>query len=120
MARRKRSADARLSISKRFKEGLFLLGQTPSSIYALLGYETPATIYSIVAGSVLPDVTRLIALSSITTSSGYRINIDWLITGVGEKLIASEGEEAEADIIATELRRCSLEKRNAIVALLRQ
>ena len=89
MSKSKRPPPDQAELCKRFKESLDFLGLTPSSAYIKLGYTTPSTLYSVMAGRCFPDMTKLVALSKLRASNGRRINIDWLVTGVGPKAYPS-------------------------------
>lgn len=101
----------------RFKESLTLLGLMPASACELLGYSNASTIYSVIAGRCLPDLTKLSVLAKLRTVSGRRINIDWLITGEGEKLLALKTSKANREVEAV-LSKCSQKKIKALAVLL--
>ncbi|WP_204516174.1 hypothetical protein, partial [Aeromonas dhakensis] len=108
MSRNRRQPQQVKAVCERFKEALELLDLTPATAFESLGYQTPSTLYSVVAGRCLPDLTRLLELSQLRAPSGYRVNFDWLITGAGEKLIIEDGkEEQELSGIIRILSRCS-------------
>jgi len=113
----KRSSITKTQLSDRFRESLVILGLTPVTAYELLGYTNPSTIYSINAGRCLPDLTRLLKLSTLRTPGGYRINIDWIITGEGEKLLPSK-QTARNIKVEKILSTCSTKKISAIMTLL--
>ncbi|WP_396587729.1 hypothetical protein [Bermanella sp. R86510] len=54
----------------------------------LLGYNSPSTIYKVKEGTTLPDLIKLQKLSERELKDGQRPNIDWIITGKGEKMIS--------------------------------
>lgn len=115
MSKTKRSSDDQSELCQRFGAALELLGLTPSNAYEGLGYATPSTLYSVVAGRCLPDITRLAALSKIKTSDGRRINVDWLVTGCGPKVIPiPRRSTAEVERLLTAL---SKEKFEALTQL---
>ena len=90
MSKKKRNTNEQKSICDRFREALDILEVNPNSSYSALGYNTPATLYSVVAGRCLPDLTKLTKLSKMKTPSGHRINLDWLITGKGVALLGTD------------------------------
>lgn len=116
MSKTKRSGQHQSDLCQRFEVALELLGLTPSSAFERLGYSTPSTLYSVVAGRCLPDMTRLVALSKLETSDGRRINVDWLVTGCGPKVIPTpRRSSAEIERLLTAL---SKEKFEALTRLL--
>lgn len=116
MSKRKRPSPDQKELCQRFKESLDFLGLTPSSAYLKLGYTTSSTLYSITAGRCLPDMTKLVALSKLKTSSGRRINIDWLVTGKGPKAYPSP-EKVTSEIEAL-LSFATKEKMDAVAVLI--
>ena len=118
MSKQKRNSNAQKLLSKRFKEALTLIELSPTSAYKALGYSTPSTLYSITAGRCLPDLLKLIELSKLQSPSGYRINIDWLITGCGEKLLSTNEERNRNNEVETLLAGYSQKKLDALITLL--
>lgn len=73
-----------------------------SQAAVLLGYSTPATLYSVKAGRCFPDVAKLRKLSTIVGVSGMRPNLDWILTGGGSPMIQREKkvkERIKADLV---------------------
>lgn len=119
MSREKRNTSEQKLICKRFGESMDLLNLKPSTAYSALGYSTPATLYSIVAGRCLPDLTKLSHLSKLQTPGGYRINLDWLITGTGKKVLPKGNHSNITSKLEEMLANSERTKHNAMVALLK-
>ncbi len=118
MAKQKRNPFERTQVCDRLKESLEILDLSPSAVYARIGYSTPATLYSVMAGRCLPDILKLIAISSLVTPGGYRINLDWLLTGEGRKLIPTDASAVNTSMVEETLACTSIRKQEAITVLL--
>lgn len=118
MSRKKRDEIYCDSFSHRFREALEILGESPVTVYEKLGYSTPSTLYSIASGRCLPDIARLAGLSELKSPGGYRINIDWLLTGRGEKLLITSGARKKRHEIEDILERCTRKQLTALVTIL--
>lgn len=52
-----------------------------------LGYANSTTVQKVKRYETFPDVQRLQKLAKVYTVDGERPNLDWLITGVGPKML---------------------------------
>lgn len=87
--REKRKNSEREAICRRFMQIVEEELLIPlSDLAPLMGYATPATLYSIKAKRCLPDIARLKALSKIRSPGGMRPNLDWILTGEGGRMLS--------------------------------
>jgi hypothetical protein len=99
-----------------------VMNELPGSLRSeseLLGYNSPSTIYKVKEGKTLPDLIKLQKLSERELAGGQRPNIDWIITGKGEKMITiSSSSNHLIQIVHRKLIGQSKEKLLAILTLL--
>lgn len=124
MPRTQRPVGATREISRRFIALLTEeLGMTISEASRRMDYATPSMLQSVKAGRTLPDAARLSAFAlQYAEESGREINLHWLLTGRGDRflattLVAQGGSRLDVDIINTTLQLGSPAKRALLVLL---
>lgn len=120
MTRQKRSGSYCGAFAARFREALDLLGETPVTVYGKLGYSNPSTLYSIVSGRCLPDIAKLASLSELRCPNGRRVNIDWLLTGCGDKLLVVPTTKKKRSKVEAILERCTQRQLAALLTVLEE
>lgn len=97
------------------------LGLSMAAAARAMNYQTSATLHSIRAGKVLPDVARLSEFAKL-----YSVNLHWLITGEGDRFALSRDSlsmiktKKDVDIINIALRLDNPSKDALLVLLERQ
>lgn len=97
-----------------------ILGDLPGSLRMEsehLGYRSPSTIYAVKKGQSLPDIVKLWRLAG-RVSSGQRPNIDWIVTGEGDRMIQGAVEDELERMVKNKLLGQPREKLQAILTLL--
>ena len=99
------------------------LGMTIAEASRRMAYSTPSTLQSVKAGRNLPDAARLGAFAMhYAKETGREINLHWLLTGRGDRFLASglattSGSRLDVDIINTTLCLDEPSKRALLVLL---
>ncbi|MBL4797320.1 MAG: hypothetical protein JKY50_07895 [Oleispira sp.] len=97
-----------------------MLDELPGSLKAeseLLGYKSPSTIYAVRDGNTLPDIVKLWKLAG-RESLGRRPNIDWIVTGKGERMITACARSDLENNVRRKLIGQPQDKLEAILTLL--
>ena len=107
-----------------FSEEYLKLGSRGLSL--ALGYSDPSTMRAVWKSESLPSIEKIAALSTLETSCGKFLNLNWLFTGEGDVCRQSElgiakpptYEAVESQLLKT-LKKMPLQKQRSLLEIIR-
>ncbi|MFY0054570.1 hypothetical protein ABTP94_05605 [Acinetobacter baumannii] len=90
-----------------------------SELSRRLGYANPSTLYAVKKGKSLPDFLRLAHYQErLTDKYGRKINLHWLITGVGDPMQKNNSKQNKFNDIIINIGNLNFQKKQEIFNIL--
>ncbi|MFK7256617.1 hypothetical protein ABBZ21_18535 [Acinetobacter baumannii] len=120
MPRQNHSIEQVHAISKRFNTLVIdYLRTNYSELSRRLGYANSSTLHAVKKGKSLPDFLRLAHYhDKLTDKYGRKINLHWLITGVGDPMLKNDHNEYKFNDIIINIGNLNFQKKQEIFNIL--